>query len=1432
MEGWEGVGSFLLKVLQPLPAAVPFWLAELQQLAWTAVLCYGDTNIDSGGSHRLNHYLLALFVLDAALGVVLSTSPLFAGRKQLEIRCSSLWLLHCCLLSVKLAFCPFILGDRGPHMGALLPPRLSHLFVFRSAREASSLYFASCCLFLTPVVFLAFAGCTYLQSESPRGTHGLQVGSPPNSLLILADLTLLLTIDLLDLAAAFSTAFSFCGCAAAVLLQGAKASPPLALSLLGNSVLVLLPVALFLLAFAFPTNQQPREPRGSRGLDPTELVSPSSPSSYPWQGQTAPGSDLLLTAKHAFLVGLLLIDIPAFTFRMGLLLQRDACLCPFLLKNVALLFLRPLRLHQCVLAEKEDARCLQREVLTVASESSHFPAASAAAAAAFPSSQKETGSKYCLKGWQETPAAAGMQQPKKAQKAKARDSPETVAAASAEVGAAVAAAVKERQHAFVLHLLDPILAESPASPYDLPLDSRSCAAATAAAAPEYVAAGAAGAEGSTGVAATKEESQPPAAAFEKQQQPTRRPLQLLVSQGAVRLLKKLGRLPEEGTAAATAATAAAAAAAKEASDTAAQEATAASRPFFGRAFTLSRWRRHNKAAPPQNSLRQCKTSVASTSAAVAAPSAPMAAPATAAATEELQAHLPLHLRRRLAGGFSYLRAFAGRRRSTIPTIQVQDEKQQQQQELRVVLPPRSASVRTDPLTVSRGLPGEATEQTISALLSPSLSFMEAMRTLSAAGSWSRSPQPEPPSCLNHRQQAHIHKLVQHRGDEAGSLLASAFAAAARSCSRDAAKSRRPQTPGIHSMVRDGFTEASLVPALCKARSCTNLKHTSFYNASSKTRLCLETPAAATAATPPAAVAGASGIDGTSTGPLSSSCFAGGTEYLRKAAPSANKDSKRFRRCLTTPEQLRGKQRRPQAWELAAQQEQQEQQDFEGLLQELQPGQLERFLAPPPKHLLASLRKRQQQLQKQLELPVRGVRLFSALRRLVCLLLQPRGRGFAAVLDDKVSLSRRQQLVLAAVVAAPHVAKLLLILRPFFGILLLQQQQPQHYQAEAAAFQHQRSGEMLLLGEGSFLLLLLLSLYALLQLSLYLCLAFPLLDILYVVVGGCLRLSSVHALLRTIESPPGGPSRGPPSAFIGASSIGGPTTTEEPVEAVPFLPGALLAPLLLRLLLCIHPTCSLLQLLIPCCHLFCLRDSLSCACSKRGAAVMQQQQQQQEPQQRGLVWGSFLSVKAPTGDDPTIPAGTAGVLVLLLCSNMGAPLSLHPSLVGGPLVRSVRLCDQMLQQHLSIVLLLLLTRGITAGWAPDWLLLVIHLTYLVFCCSYLLLSFSIRLLQLRRLELLQQLQQMLHALQMNIESPAAAAADAAAAATAAAAAVLAGDVESSEAEGSSGLPQKTHLTAAAAAAAAAPQYILIEQVSLQLETEGLFSFQGSLCPPCW
>ena len=76
------VGPLLLQLLQPLPAIVPFCLAELQQLALTLLLLFRGSRrtlaLDWGDSG----YLLTFLAFDAALGVY--RQPTATGRGKQE----------------------------------------------------------------------------------------------------------------------------------------------------------------------------------------------------------------------------------------------------------------------------------------------------------------------------------------------------------------------------------------------------------------------------------------------------------------------------------------------------------------------------------------------------------------------------------------------------------------------------------------------------------------------------------------------------------------------------------------------------------------------------------------------------------------------------------------------------------------------------------------------------------------------------------------------------------------------------------------------------------------------------------------------------------------------------------------------------------------------------------------------------------------------------------------------------------------------------------------------------------------------------------------------------------------------------------------------------------------------------------------------------
>ena len=66
------MGALLLQLLQPLPAAVPFLLSGLQQLALTLLLLFRSSRGSQGtGWTDTTNYLYAFLVVDAALGEAL-----------------------------------------------------------------------------------------------------------------------------------------------------------------------------------------------------------------------------------------------------------------------------------------------------------------------------------------------------------------------------------------------------------------------------------------------------------------------------------------------------------------------------------------------------------------------------------------------------------------------------------------------------------------------------------------------------------------------------------------------------------------------------------------------------------------------------------------------------------------------------------------------------------------------------------------------------------------------------------------------------------------------------------------------------------------------------------------------------------------------------------------------------------------------------------------------------------------------------------------------------------------------------------------------------------------------------------------------------------------------------------------------------------------
>ncbi|CBZ51312.1 conserved hypothetical protein [Neospora caninum Liverpool] len=147
--------------------------------------------------------------------------------------------------------------------------------------------------------------------------------------LLHADLGVALTLDMLDIVIMFRDAFSR--------YSNSRwwDSDPVMKWICFAMVIVTI-VGVVCLGFAFPT----------RSID-----SPASAS----LSQT----DMFISAKYAFLVGLFIVDIPFLALRIYWIVATDT-ISFFLFKNVYSLLTRPLRLNQCRLAEREKAKGTQK----------------------------------------------------------------------------------------------------------------------------------------------------------------------------------------------------------------------------------------------------------------------------------------------------------------------------------------------------------------------------------------------------------------------------------------------------------------------------------------------------------------------------------------------------------------------------------------------------------------------------------------------------------------------------------------------------------------------------------------------------------------------------------------------------------------------------------------------------------------------------------------------------------------------------------------------------------------------------------------------------------------------------------------------------------------------------------------------------------------
>ncbi|PFH31533.1 hypothetical protein BESB_024990 [Besnoitia besnoiti] len=147
--------------------------------------------------------------------------------------------------------------------------------------------------------------------------------------LLHADLGVALTLDMLDIVVMFRDSFSR--------YSNARwwGGDPV-MKWICFAMVILTIVGVICLGFAFPT----------RSIDSRAITSLSQ-------------TDMFVSAKYAFLVGLFIVDIPFLALRIYWIVATDT-ISFFMFKNVYSLLTRPLRLNQCRLAEREKAKGTQK----------------------------------------------------------------------------------------------------------------------------------------------------------------------------------------------------------------------------------------------------------------------------------------------------------------------------------------------------------------------------------------------------------------------------------------------------------------------------------------------------------------------------------------------------------------------------------------------------------------------------------------------------------------------------------------------------------------------------------------------------------------------------------------------------------------------------------------------------------------------------------------------------------------------------------------------------------------------------------------------------------------------------------------------------------------------------------------------------------------
>ncbi|OEH79682.1 transmembrane [Cyclospora cayetanensis] len=178
-------------------------------------------------------------------------------------------------------------------------------------------------VFLLPVLYVVF---TARARASIRSSASKSVSIEAA---LQGDLALSLSLDFLDIAIMFNDTLG-----TYALLQVSDPGSPAQYVCMATLILTL--VGVMTLGFAFPVQQSLEGASGQ--------------------------ADIFVSAKYEFLVGLLLVDFPYLALRLYWMLTTPDKVLWFFLKNIFTIFVRPLKLNQCRLAERERAKGTQRSM--------------------------------------------------------------------------------------------------------------------------------------------------------------------------------------------------------------------------------------------------------------------------------------------------------------------------------------------------------------------------------------------------------------------------------------------------------------------------------------------------------------------------------------------------------------------------------------------------------------------------------------------------------------------------------------------------------------------------------------------------------------------------------------------------------------------------------------------------------------------------------------------------------------------------------------------------------------------------------------------------------------------------------------------------------------------------------------------------------------